>query len=83
MLINATGAWVDEVNAMFHMPSSYTIEKLSGIHLVIDKVLVPEPLILETSSNLLDHFALYSLSFLLLFAKINIRLISAPKKTML
>lgn len=51
LLINATGAWVDEVNATFGFPSSYTIEKLSGIHLVIDRVLVPEPLILETSSK--------------------------------
>lgn len=51
VLINATGAWVDEVNAKFHLPSSYTIEKLSGIHLVIEKVLVPHPLILETSTK--------------------------------
>jgi glycerol-3-phosphate dehydrogenase len=51
LLINATGAWVDEVNAQFDFPSSYTIEKLSGIHLVIDKVIVPEPIILETSSQ--------------------------------
>ena len=51
LLVNATGAWVDEVNARFELPSSYTIEKLSGIHLVIDKVLVPQPLILETSSK--------------------------------
>jgi len=51
LLINATGAWVDEINVAFHLPSSYTIEKLSGIHLVIDRVLVPEPLILETSSK--------------------------------
>lgn len=50
-LINATGAWIDEVNAQFDLPSSYTVEKLSGIHLVIDKVLVPEPLFLETSSK--------------------------------
>lgn len=51
LLINATGAWVDEVNARFDLPSSYTIEKLSGIHLVIDSVLVPQPLILETPSK--------------------------------
>ncbi len=51
LLVNATGAWVDEVNAKFGFPSSYTIEKLSGIHLVIDRVLVPEPLILETSTK--------------------------------
>lgn len=51
LLINATGAWVDEVNAQFALPSSYTIEKLSGIHLVIDRVLVPDPLFLETASK--------------------------------
>ena len=51
LLINATGAWVDEINKKFDLPSSYTIEKLSGIHLVIDRVLVPEPLILETSTR--------------------------------
>lgn len=50
-LINATGAWVDEVNEKFNLPSSYTIEKLSGIHLVINRVLVCEPLILETSTK--------------------------------
>lgn len=51
LLINVTGAWVDEINREFSLPSSYSIEKLSGIHLVIDRVLVPEPLILETSSK--------------------------------
>lgn len=51
LLINATGAWVDEINAKFNLPSSYAIEKLSGIHLVINKVLVPNPLILETDTK--------------------------------
>lgn len=51
VLINATGAWIDEVNEKFHLPSSYTIEKLSGIHIVIDDVLIPEPIILETSTK--------------------------------
>ncbi len=50
-LINATGAWVDEINEKYNLPSSFTIEKLSGIHLVIDSVLVPQPLILETASK--------------------------------
>ena len=50
-LINATGAWVDEINEKYDLPSSYMIEKLSGIHLVIGRVLVPEPLILETASK--------------------------------
>jgi glycerol-3-phosphate dehydrogenase len=51
LFINATGAWVDEVNTEFGFPSSFTIEKLSGIHLVIDRILVPEPLLLETTSK--------------------------------
>ncbi|DAB27838.1 MAG: glycerol-3-phosphate dehydrogenase [Sulfurimonas sp. RIFOXYD12_FULL_33_39] len=51
LLINAAGAWIDEINTKFNLPSSYTIEKLSGIHIVIDKVLVPNPLILETTSK--------------------------------
>jgi len=51
ILINATGAWIDEVNAAFNLPSSYTIEKLSGIHLVINRVLIPEPLILQTTGD--------------------------------
>jgi len=51
LLINATGAWIDEVNTKFQLPSRFSIEKLSGIHLVIDGLLVPEPLILETQSQ--------------------------------
>jgi len=51
ILINATGAWVDEINKRFNLPSSFSIEKLSGIHLVINRVLTPEPLILETQSQ--------------------------------
>ena len=51
ILINATGAWIDETNAKFNLPSSYTIEKLSGIHIVIAGVIVPQPLLLETSSK--------------------------------
>lgn len=51
LLINATGAWIDEVNAQFNLPSRFSIEKLSGIHLVINGLLVPEPLILETQSQ--------------------------------
>lgn len=51
VLINATGAWVDEINTKFKLPSSYTIEKISGIHILIGKVLIPDPLILETSTK--------------------------------
>lgn len=51
LFINATGAWIDEINKEFNLPSSYTIEKLSGIHIVIDTLLIPEPLLLETASK--------------------------------
>ncbi len=51
LLINATGAWIDEINKKFNLPSSYSIEKLSGIHIVIDRLLIPEPLLLETASK--------------------------------
>ncbi len=51
LLINATGAWIDEVNTTFHLPSRYSIEKLSGIHIVLNGLLVPEPLILETQTQ--------------------------------
>lgn len=51
LLINATGAWVDETNEKFNLPSSFSIEKLSGIHLVVDRVLVPQPIILQTSTK--------------------------------
>lgn len=51
LLINATGAWIDEVNEKFHLPSRFTIEKLSGIHLIVNGLLTPEPLILETQSK--------------------------------
>ncbi|MBT5934448.1 MAG: FAD-dependent oxidoreductase [Sulfurimonas sp.] len=51
ILINSAGAWIDEVNTTFNLPSSYTIEKLSGIHLIINRALVPQPLILETSTK--------------------------------
>lgn len=51
LLVNATGAWVDEVNARYGFPSSFTVEKLSGVHIVIDRVLLPESLILETSTK--------------------------------
>jgi glycerol-3-phosphate dehydrogenase len=51
LLINATGAWIDEVNTKFRMPSRYSIEKLSGVHLVLEGLLTPEPLIMETQSK--------------------------------
>lgn len=51
LLINATGAWIDEVNTKFRLPTRFSIEKLSGIHLVLEGRLTPEPLILETQNQ--------------------------------
>lgn len=48
ILINATGPWIDEVNQRFNLPSRYKISKVSGIHLVINTLLVPEPVFLQT-----------------------------------
>lgn len=48
ILINATGPWIDEVNRRFNLPARCKINKVSGIHLVIDRLLVPEPVFLQT-----------------------------------
>lgn len=48
VLINASGPWIDEVNHRFNLPSRYKISKVSGIHLVIDGLLTPEPVFLQT-----------------------------------
>ncbi|MDP3301784.1 MAG: FAD-dependent oxidoreductase [Sulfuricurvum sp.] len=48
ILINATGPWIDEVNHRFNLPSRYKISKVSGIHIVLDTLLVPEPIFLQT-----------------------------------
>ncbi|MDH5464202.1 MAG: glycerol-3-phosphate dehydrogenase/oxidase [Thiovulaceae bacterium] len=47
-LINATGAWIDELNTKYNLPSNYSIRKVSGIHLVIDELIVPAPILLQT-----------------------------------
>lgn len=51
LLINATGAWIDEVNAKHSLPSRFSIEKLSGIHIEFEGRLTSAPLILETRSK--------------------------------
>lgn len=48
ILINATGPWIDEVNHRFNLPSRYKISKVSGIHIVVDGFLTPEPVFLQT-----------------------------------
>lgn len=50
-LINATGAWIDEVNGTFSLPSRYHITKVSGIHLVLEGLLVAHPLFLQTGGK--------------------------------
>ena len=51
LLINATGAWIDEVNAKHSLPSRFSIEKLSGIHIEFEGRLTSATLILETRSK--------------------------------
>lgn len=48
ILINSTGPWIDEVNYRFHLPARYTINKVSGIHIVIPKLLSKEALFMQT-----------------------------------
>ncbi|HQS65723.1 MAG TPA: FAD-dependent oxidoreductase [Sulfuricurvum sp.] len=54
ILINATGPWIDEINHRFNLPSRYKISKISGIHIVIDGLLTPEPVFLQT-----DHHRIF------------------------
>jgi glycerol-3-phosphate dehydrogenase len=51
LLINATGPWIDEVNAKYRLPHNYRINKVSGIHIVINRVLVPDCMFLQTNNR--------------------------------
>ena len=51
LLINATGPWIDEVNAEYHLPHNYRISKVSGIHIVISRALVPDCMLLQTNNR--------------------------------
>jgi len=51
VLINATGPWIDEVNDQYQLPHNYRINKVSGIHIVINKSLVPDCMFLQTSNR--------------------------------
>lgn len=51
LLINATGAWIDQVNEKFHLPSRLEIEKLSGIHIEFEGLLTPHPMILQAQNK--------------------------------
>ncbi len=47
-LVNATGSWLDEVNAKYHFPANFHIRKVSGIHLIFDGLVVPELMFMQT-----------------------------------
>ncbi|MEN6328394.1 MAG: glycerol-3-phosphate dehydrogenase/oxidase [Syntrophomonas sp.] len=51
LLINATGPWIDEVNERYRLPHNYCISKVSGIHIVINRELVPDCMFLQTNNR--------------------------------
>ena len=48
ILINATGPWIDEVNKKYSFPAQYHIRKISGIHLMIKRVLTNYIMFMQT-----------------------------------
>ena len=50
-LINATGPWIDEVNERYGLPANYQIRKISGIHIVIDGLLTPDLMFMQTGNK--------------------------------
>ena len=50
-LINATGPWIDEVNQRYGLPTNYHIRKISGIHIVIDGLLTPDLMFMQTGNK--------------------------------
>lgn len=51
LLVNATGPWIDEVNSEYSLPHNYRISKVSGIHIVVSRVLVPDCMFLQTNNR--------------------------------
>lgn len=51
VLINATGPWIDEVNHQYELAHNYRISKVSGIHIVIDRALIPDCMFLQTKNK--------------------------------
>jgi len=41
----------DKVNAAYDLPHNYRISKVSGIHIVIDRALVPDCMFLQTDNR--------------------------------
>ena len=50
-LVNATGPWIDEVVARYHLPAEFQIRKVSGIHIFVDGLLTPEPMFLQAGGK--------------------------------
>lgn len=48
LLINATGPWIDEVNAAFDLPARYHIRKVSGIHLIVKGLITFDAMFMQT-----------------------------------
>lgn len=51
LLINVTGPWINEVCSAYDFKTSYSINKVSGIHIEIDQKLSEEPMILQAEKN--------------------------------
>lgn len=51
LLVNATGPWISEVIEKYDLPSNYTINKVSGIHIEINKLLTSDPMIFEADEG--------------------------------
>lgn len=48
ILINATGPWIDEVNAGLKLPARYHIRKISGIHVILQGLLTRDLMFMQT-----------------------------------
>ena len=51
VLINATGPWIDEVNAEFDLPAKYHIRKISGIHVILDGLMTRDLMFMQTKEK--------------------------------
>ena len=51
ILINATGPWIDEVNANFNFPAKFSIRKISGIHIALKGLLTQDLMFMQTKEK--------------------------------
>jgi glycerol-3-phosphate dehydrogenase len=51
VLINVTGPWINEVNETYNLPHDFSVSRVSGIHIVVDRLLVPDCMFLQTASR--------------------------------